>query len=83
MSSETVAAPSDRLTAAILEGALHFFGEAVKGDDETALDAYVEWLSEDDGEEEDEEEEGDGDGGEDGGAEVEVGGEFPGFEDQR
>ena len=43
-----------------------------------ALDAYVEWLSEDDGEEE-----GDGDGGEDGGAEVEVGGEFPGFEDQR
>ena len=49
-----------------------------------ALDAYVEWLSEDDGKEEgDGEEEGEGDGGEDGGAEVEVGGEFPGFEDQR
>ena len=36
---ETVAAPSDRLTAAILEWALHFFGEAVKGDDETTRGA--------------------------------------------
>ena len=51
-----------------------------------ALDAYVEWLSEDDGEdgEDGDGEDGDGeDGGEDGGAEVEAGGEFPGFEDQR
>lgn len=49
-----------------------------------ALDAYVEWLSEDDGEDEgDGEEEGVGDGGEGDGAEVEAGGEFPGFEDQR
>ena len=48
-----------------------------------ALDAYVEWLSEDDGEDEGEEEEEEGDGGEEDGAEVEAGGEFPGFEDQR
>jgi len=48
-----------------------------------ALDAYVEWLSEDDGEDEDGDGEDEEDGGEDGGAEVEAGGEFPGFEDQR
>ena len=32
---ECVAEPSDRPTAAILEWALHFFGEAIKGEDET------------------------------------------------
>ena len=36
---ESVAEPSDRSTAAILEWALHFFGETVKGDDETARGA--------------------------------------------
>ena len=36
---ETVAVPSDRSTAAILEWALHLFGEAVKGDDETTRGA--------------------------------------------
>ena len=36
---ETVAEPSDRSTTAILEWALHFVGEAIKGDDETARGA--------------------------------------------